>query len=154
SRLQRPLRDDESGPARRLAKAVGHLPLALELAAVRLGRNVSWQTLLEQLEQEVAALEALNSPATRWSAKQEQARTVEASLQLSLRAVHDEAEEAWRCFVWLGVLPDDTTLCAPMASAVCDLTNVEEADSLLEFLWDEALLQPAAGVRVGGREWR
>src|SRR5262249_45217072 len=103
-------------PALRLAEAVGHLPLALELAAVRIGRRVPWDGLLHRLEQEVAALEALEDPAERWKKKVK--TRLEASLQLSLRALREEAEEAYCCFVWLGILPDDTTLAAPMASAL------------------------------------
>src|SRR5262249_28085138 len=95
SRLQRSLRDDELAPARRLAEAVGPLPLALELAAVRLGRKVSWDELLDKLRQEVAALEALEDPAERWTRKGK--RQLEASLQLSLRALRAEAEQAFRC---------------------------------------------------------
>jgi hypothetical protein len=152
TRLKRPLEEQERKLARRLAEAVGRLPLALELAAVRLGRKVSWEDLLQGLEREVAALEALDDPAERWKKKGK--RQLEASLQLSLRALHAEAEEAYRCFVWLGVLPDDTTLAAPMASAMWDLAEPDEADGLLEFLWGEALLQPAAAVRMSGREWR
>jgi hypothetical protein len=152
SRLQRPLRQDEKAPARRLAEAVGYLPLALELAAVRITHQVLWDELLQKLDREVAALEALNNPAERWMKK----RTVqlEASLLLSLRALHWENEEAWRCFVWLGVLLDDTTLAAPMASALWGFSDEDEADGLLEFLWGEALLQATASVRVGEREWR
>jgi hypothetical protein len=150
--LHRPLRDDERGPARRLAEAVGRLPLALELAAVRIGRRVPWQELLRNLEQEVAALEALENPAERWTKKGK--LQLEASLHLSLQALREENEEAFRCFVWLGVLPDDTTLAAPVASTLWDFQDMAEADGLLEFLWGEALLQPAVEVRVGGEQWR
>jgi hypothetical protein len=152
TRLQRPLRDDERGPAERLAEAVGRLPLALELAAVRIGRRVPWDELLLKLEQEVAALEALEDPAERW--KKTGKIQLEASLQLSLRALREENEEAYRCFVWLGVLPDDTTLAAPLASALWDFQEAAEADGLLEFLWGEALLQLVVPVSVGGKQWR
>jgi hypothetical protein len=150
--LHRPLRDDERGPARRLAEAVGRLPLALELAAVRVGRRVPWDELLRKLEQEAAALEALEDPAERWKKKGK--IQLEASLQLSLRALRDENEEAYRCFVWLGVLPDDATVAGPMASALWDFEHEAEADGLLEFLWGEALLQPAVAVQFGGKAWR
>ncbi len=152
AKLQRPLRDDERGPARRLAEAVGRLPLALELAAVRIGRRVSWEELLLKLQQEVAALEALEDPAERWKKKGK--IQLEASLQLSLRALREEAEEAFRCFVWLGVLPDDTALAAPMAAPLWDFQDADQAEGLLEFLWGESLLQPAVAVRVAGQPWR
>jgi len=154
ARLDRPLGEVERGLARRLAEAVGRLPLALELASAR-GRKspeVAWEDLLAKLEQEVAALEALEDQTKPWKKSKEQLG-LEASLQLSLRALRDESEEAFRCFVWLGVLPDDTTLAAPMASALWDFQDTERADLLLEFLWGEALLQPAAALRVGEIEW-
>src|SRR5262249_35564629 len=103
ARLGRPLAGEERTWARRLAEAVGRLPLALELAAVRLARGVSWGELLEALEREVATLEALEDPARRRQGKVR----LEASFHLSLRALRADDETAWRCFVWLGVLPDD-----------------------------------------------
>jgi hypothetical protein len=149
SRLGRPLGDEEGERARRLADAVGRLPLALELAGVRLGRGVSWDELLGSLDREVAALEALEDPRELRKGRAQ----LQASLNLSLRPLHAEDEAGWRCFVWLGVLPDDTTLAAPMASAMWEVEETE-AEEVLECLWGEALLQPAAPVRVRGREWR
>jgi hypothetical protein len=150
SRLQRPLREQEHDLAVRLAEAVGRLPLALELAGVRLARGVPWEELLAALEGETAALEALEDPAKR---RQGKAR-LEASLQLSLKSLREHDEEAWRCFAWLGVLPDDTVLSAPMATSLWGLPSTEDADGVLECLWDEALLQLVGTVRVVGRQWR
>src|SRR5947199_148000 len=82
------------------ARELGHLPLALELAAVRLGRGASWADLLAALRGEVAALEALEDPAHR---RQGKAR-LQASFNLSLGALRQADEAAWRSFVWLGVL--------------------------------------------------
>ena len=149
TRRGRPLATQERGQARRLAEALGRLPLALELAGVRLARGVSWDDLLAALEREVAALEALEDPAERRKGK---ARLL-ASLNLSLRALYAEDEAASRCFAWLGVLPDDTTLVAPMAATVWGMAEAE-AEEVLEYLWGEALLQPATAVRLRGREWR
>jgi NB-ARC domain len=155
ARLDRPLGEVQRGLARRVAEAVGRLPLALELASAR-GRKsseVAWEDLLAKLEQEVAALEALEDQTKPWKKKSKEQLGLEASLQLSLRALRVESEEAFRCFVWLGVLRDDTTLAAPMASALWDFQDTERADRLLELLWGEALLQPAAALRVGEIEW-
>src|SRR5438045_1415630 len=41
-----------------------------------------------------------------------------------------------------------------MASRLWDFADADEADGLLEFLWGDALLQPAVAVRVGGKQWR
>src|SRR5262249_34838771 len=48
---------------------------------------------------------------------------------------------------------DDTTLAAPMASALWGFSNQEEAARWLDLLYGEALLQPAAAVDLGGRAW-
>jgi hypothetical protein len=150
ARLQRRLEEGEFEPAHRLAEAVGRLPLALELASVRLSRGTSWEELLHALEQEVASLEALEDPAKR---RQGKAR-LQASFNLSLRALRSEDEGAFHAFVWLGVLPDDTPLTAPMAATLWDLARPAEADELLEYLWSEGLLQASLAVRVGERSWR
>jgi len=52
--LGRALGPAERDDARQLAEAVGFLPLALELAAVRVRRGVSWTELRRALEAEVA----------------------------------------------------------------------------------------------------
>jgi hypothetical protein len=72
--LRRPLRDDERGPALQLAKAVGRLPKALELVAVRIGHGLSWAGLLEKLKEEEVALEALVGPTERWKRKSQAER--------------------------------------------------------------------------------
>ena len=129
--------------------------MALELASPR-GRKspeVVWEDLLANLEREVAVLEALEDQTKPWKKKRKEELGLEASLQLSLRASRDESEEAYRSFIWLGALRDDATLTAPMASALWDFQGTERADRLLEFLWGEAVLQPAAAVRVGDIEW-
>jgi len=155
ARLDRPLSAIERGLAFRLADAVGRLPLALELASARVRKSseVAWKELLAKLEQEIADLEALEDQTKPWKKKSKEQLGLEASLQLSLRALRDESDEAFRSFVWLGVLPDDTTLAAPMMSALWDFHDTERANRLLEFLWGEALLMPAAATRVGEKKW-
>src|SRR5262249_30392925 len=48
-RLGRALAPDEERSARDLVEAVGHLPLALELAAAKIARGDSWSELFEDL---------------------------------------------------------------------------------------------------------
>jgi hypothetical protein len=148
ARVGRPLEGAERGDALLLARAVGHLPLALELAAAQVARGVSWATLRQELEQEVARLEALEGPRGR---RRGQLRLV-ASLSLSLDALRAKDEEAWRCFAWLGVLPEDAVIAAPMAATLWEQEEAQAAD-LLALLRDDALLQAGGSVRVGDRSW-
>ena len=90
ARLGRALDDAERPDALRLAKAVGYLPLALELAAVRVRAGVTWADLYLALEAEVARLEALEGPRGR---RRGQTR-LEASLNLSLDALRRDDEVA------------------------------------------------------------
>ena len=68
---------------------------------------------------------------------------LEASFNLSLDALRRDDEAAWRAFAWLGVLPEDVSIAAPMAATLWEMSQAEAA-GLLEFLWNDALLLPAA----------
>jgi S1-C subfamily serine protease len=141
SRLGRLLAEWEHKEALRLAEAVGHLPLALELAAVRVGRGSTWVELCEALEEEVARLEALETPRHRRRGH----TRLEATFNLSLNALRADDEKAWQAFVWLGVLPEDMQIAAPMATTLWDMTKTDTCD-MLELLWNDALLLPGAPV--------
>ena len=148
ARLGRPLPKDERASAQRLAKAVGHLPLALEMASTRVARGVSWVALCEDLEQEVARHEALESPRGR---RRHQIR-LEVTLNRSLEWLHAEDKDAWRCFIRLGVLPKDAVVAAPMAATLWGLDQAQASD-LLALLRDDALLQAGSSVLVEERAW-
>ena len=80
ARLGRPFGEVEHGLARRLAEAVGRLPLALELASAR-GRKspaFAWENLLAKLEQEATALEALEDKTEPWKKKSKEQLGLEA----------------------------------------------------------------------------
>ena len=141
--LGRALGPAERDDARRLAEAVGFLPLALELAAVRVKRGVSWTELHRALEAEVARLEELEDPLRR---RKGQAR-LKASFNYSLRALRAEDQAAYEAFAGLGLLPEDAAIAAPMAAT---LWKVEEAEAggLLEILWSESLLLPGRTLRA------
>jgi NB-ARC domain len=94
--------EDEKEDALKVAKDVGYLPLALNLAAKRRKREYSWFKLHEALEEEIARLSVLESRRLR---KGEEG--LEASLNLSLKALGSCDEEALKYFIWLGVLPED-----------------------------------------------
>lgn len=148
ARLGRLLAEGERQDAQHLARLVGHLPLALELAAVRVARGTSWTDLCAALEEEVARLEVLDNVRRR----RKRATRLEAIFGLSLEALRAEDQEAWEAFAWLGVLPEDVTVAAPMAST---LWNVDRPDAgnLLELLWNDSLLLIGSPVRIGNEEW-
>ena len=147
--LGRALGPAERDDARQLAEAVGFLPLALELAAVRVRRGVSWTELRRALEAEVARLEELEDPLRR---RKGQAR-LKASFNYSLRALRAEDQAAYEAFVGLGLLPEDAAIAAPMAATLWEVEEAE-ADVLLEILWSESLLLPGAPVRFDERTLR
>ena len=148
ARLGRALDDAERSEALHLAKAVGHLPLALELAAARVRAGVTWADLRLALETEVARLGALEGPRGR---RRGQTR-LEASFNLSLDALRRDDEAAWRAFAWLGLLPEAVSIAAPTAATLWEMSQAEAA-GLLEFLDNEALLLPAVPVPIGGQAW-
>ena len=149
ARIGRPLEHGEKELAQRLAEVVGCLPLALEVAAASLARGANWNRLIQAVEREDGALEALERPARR---RKGEAR-LQASLNRSLRVLLAEDEAAWRCFVWLGVLAKDAVLTAAMASTLWDTTE-DETEEVLEYLRGEALLISTGVVRVAGRDRR
>src|SRR6266404_1306587 len=134
--------------AKSVAKAVGHLPLALELVASRVARGISWRALLSAIEDEIGSIEALENPRRRRKGH----IRLEASFNLSLDALRREDESAWRAFAWLGVLPDDVAIAAPMAATLWG-TDESDASRILELLWSDALLLPNLAVTIGDSTW-
>jgi NB-ARC domain-containing protein len=149
ARLQRPIAEGEREEALAVARELGHLPMALEMAATRVARGTPWLDLLLALEAEIAQLEALEGPRRRG---REQAR-LQASFQLSLNALRTEDEPAWRAFCELGILADGATISVPLAATLWGIGETKAAD-LLELLWNEALLSLSVEVRIGDRAWR
>ncbi len=134
ARLGRRLAEIEHSEALALAKEIGYLPLALELAAVRVARGSSWLALREALAEEIARLEAFEGPRQR-----REGPRLEASFNLSLNALRVDDEPAWRAFAWLGVLPEDVRLAAPMAATLWNIGEAAAAE-MLELLWNDAPL--------------
>lgn len=148
-RLGRSLHEHEQESALALAKTVGYLPLALELAAVRMARGTSWSDLHRALTAEIARLETLEDPHRR---RGKGHLRLEASFYSSLDALKAEDEKAWQAFAWLGILPEDVTISAPMAATLWE-TDIQDAVGLLELLWNDALLLVGPPVRVEGWAW-
>ncbi|NET57154.1 MAG: hypothetical protein F6K47_13615 [Symploca sp. SIO2E6] len=138
--LNQELTKVELESAATLAKTVGYLPLALELAASQVSDGISWAELLGDLEAEIADLETLD----RWEAEEATSEakrknySLVASFNLSLRRL---SPERLKCFAWLGVLPDDVTITENLAATLweCSLT---QARKTLRYLRQQALLLP------------
>src|SRR5262249_41875365 len=140
--LEHPLKG-EKRDARRLAEAVGYLPMALKLVAARVARGATWIGLLSDLEREVAHLESLQGPHDTHLPE----TNLDACLSLSLNALRGEDADAWRCFIRLAVLPQDAMIAAPMATTLWNV-DMTKAIQRLELFWNDALLLLVDGTTV------
>ncbi|WP_424095889.1 NB-ARC domain-containing protein [Moorena producens] len=135
------LTNQELEYAQTLAKTVGYLPLALELAAAQVRDGLSWQELLGELEDLIVGVEALD----RLKAEEEPSDakrknySLVASFNLSLKGLSDD--ERLKNFAWLGILPEDVTITETMATTLWDC-NLVEAKDTLRYLRQKALLLP------------
>lgn len=66
--------------------------------------------------------------------------------------MREDFAEAWSSFVWLGVLPEDVSINAPMVATLWQV-DLAEASDRLELLWNDALLLPNVPVRIGAKQW-
>ncbi|WP_237048875.1 NB-ARC domain-containing protein, partial [Moorena bouillonii] len=134
------LTNQELDYAKTLAKTVGYLPLALELAAAQVRDGFSWEELLDELQAEIADLEALD----RLEAEEEPSDakrknySLVASFNLSLKRL---SAERLQKFAWLGVLPEDVTITETMATTLWNCTSVKAKKTLI-YLRNKALLLP------------
>ncbi|AKB64636.1 hypothetical protein MSMAS_1440 [Methanosarcina mazei S-6] len=135
--------EDEKENSLKVAKDIGYLPLALKLAAKRRRRGYSWTKLHEALEEEIARPSVLESP--RIFGKGEEG--LEASLNLSLKALRSSNENLWKNFIWLGVFPEDVKINKKMVSTLWDIDTVE-AGEILEGLWGEGLLIQGSKINL------
>jgi len=149
-RLNRRLEGAEKIQASIVAEDVGFLPLALELAVTRVKRGFeTWETLHLALNKEVAQLERLDDSSRRHRGE----TRLQATFNLSLNALRDLDNSAWRVFPQLGLVFEDAALAAPMAATLFDV-SVANAEEVLEVLWDHSLLSQASQVKISGRPWR
>ncbi|NEO93750.1 MAG: hypothetical protein F6K56_27545, partial [Moorea sp. SIO3G5] len=135
------LTNQELDYAQTLAKTVGYLPLALELAAAQVRDGFSWQELLGELQDLIVGVEALD----RLKAEEEPSDakrknySLVASFNLSLKGLSDD--DRLKNFAWLGILPEDVTITESMATTLWDC-NLVEAKDTLRYLRQKALLLP------------
>ncbi|NEO69397.1 NB-ARC domain-containing protein [Moorena sp. SIO3H5] len=134
------LTNQELDYAETLAKTVGYLPLALELAAAQVRDGISWEELLSELEAEIANLEALDrlEPEEEPSDAKRKNYSLVASFNLSLKRL---SPERLKKFAWLGVLPEDVTITETMATTLWNCTSFQ-AKKTLRYLRQKSLLLP------------
>ena len=92
-RLGRNLSEEEIAAAKKLAEAVGYLPIALDLAAARIARGKSWSELNSALTAEIVRLEVLEGIRRR----RKKETLLEASFNLSLNFLREDFPEAPCC---------------------------------------------------------
>jgi hypothetical protein len=115
-----------------LARELGYLPLALELAAAQVEGGLTWAELLDAFRQGLFDLVALDLDEPTYRNE-----SLRLSFRLSLGQLSPEDREA---FVWLGVLPEGPRLNPAMATTLWDQPEAE-ARKRLRRLRDKALLK-------------
>jgi len=124
--------DSSRDQAAALARELGYLPLALELAAAQVEGGVTWAELLDTFRHELADLAALDLDEAAFRNE-----SLRLSFRLSLERLSDKDLDA---FVWLGVLPEDVLLNPAMAATLWDEAE-REARKRLRRLRNKALLK-------------
>ncbi|ACK71265.1 NB-ARC domain protein [Gloeothece citriformis PCC 7424] len=142
--LQGNLTETQRQQAQVLAKTVGYLPLALELAAAQVADGVSWGELLEDLQGEIAYLETLDLYSAEEIPQEEKRKkySLLASFNLSLRRLSKDDLDK---FAWLGILPEDVTLTSQMAATLWNCKPRQARESL-RYLRAKALLLPGVST--------
>ncbi|BAY20505.1 NB-ARC domain-containing protein [Calothrix sp. NIES-2100] len=138
-KLRREITGAESKSAKNLAKGVGYLPLALELAAAQVADGTAWKVLLQDIQREIARLKTFDRPGARDTTDEASLKrlSLTASLNLSIKRLPEEEREY---FTWLGVLPEDVTITPKMTATLWDLADDRDASEALEYLRSKALL--------------
>ena len=130
--------DGDREQAVALARELGYLPLALELAAAQVEAGLSWAELLDAFRQALADLATLDLDEATYRNE-----SLRLSFRLSLEQLSPDDQEA---FAWLGVLPEDAHLNPAMAAT---LWGEPEADARkrLRRLRDRALVKSVGDDR-------
>ncbi|MEM9007947.1 MAG: NB-ARC domain-containing protein, partial [Cyanobacteria bacterium P01_F01_bin.86] len=144
--LGRDLSALDKSQGRELAKAVGHLPLALELAAAQLEDGTTWVELLSDLNAEIARLENFDAPGTQFSGNSNNKTrnlSLIASFNLSLNRLPPKQLTQ---FTWLGLLPEDISFTGKMVSILLDITERQARNVLSGFKRRALLLSGMAQI--------
>jgi len=143
---------DEEQAIEAFIKAVGYLPLALDLAVAQIQDGLTWPELLAELRSEMVGLAVLHDLSQDGGLSDEELRkySLQASFNLSLKRL--SAEEL-TCFRWLGVLPEDAAINYRMATTLWDCSE-QEAKRVLRRFRLKALLQDDQKLLDGTQTYR
>jgi len=138
-KLGRNLTDTETQSAEVLAKELGYLPLALELAAAQVAGGTPWTVLVQDMQLEVARLISLDNKSARDAHDEASLKklSLTASLNLSIRRLQEDTRQN---FIWLGILPEDVTITQAMTATLWDMNDERDAADELGYLYSKALL--------------
>jgi len=137
--IRRDFTEKEEDIALKLSKALGYLPLALELAAAQIVDGASWRELLSDLQSEVVRLESFDAPGTQFMSYKDRKRrnhSLTASLNLSLNRLPPAQLVQ---FSWLGILAEDTAITGEVAATLWQVSE-RKAEKILRFLRQRALV--------------
>ncbi len=153
-KIGREFKGNEREEALRLARTVGYLPLALDLAAAQVIDGIPWTELLIELSAEIARLEALDYPGIEDIADIDDTTRKRLSLiacfNLSLRRL---PEDRRRMFAWLGILPKNLILSPIMTTTLWDI-SVLQSRNILTYFRSRALLLLGVPLLDGTRTYR
>lgn len=129
-----------------LARELGYLPLALELAAAQVEGGVSWTELLNAFRRALADLAVLELDEATYRNE-----SLRLSFSLSLDGLPPDGRgglppDDREAFAWLGVLPEEVRLNPLMAAALWDQSEADAQRRLRRFR-DKALLKPVGNNR-------
>lgn len=131
--LERSISEAERGAADSLATALGHLPLALQLAAAQVARGRAWGDVQQLFVAELHKLRRSLPSVTP------QRAAIFACINVSLQSLRAVDDALWRRCLALGVLADNVSLTADLAAILWG-TQESEASTSLSVLVDEALI--------------
>ncbi|MFW9264322.1 NB-ARC domain-containing protein, partial [Nostoc sp. CALU 546] len=151
-KLRREITGTERHSAENLAKGVGYLPLALELAAAEVVCGTTWDELLADIQQEVARLTSFDRPEAEEITDEASLKrlSLTASLNLSVKRMPPEKQQH---FSWLGVLPEDVNINKMMAATLWQMDK-RDAAKMLQYLRNKALLLTGVPLADGMPTYR
>ncbi|MEH2153468.1 NB-ARC domain-containing protein, partial [Nostoc sp.] len=151
-KLRREITGTERHSAENLAKGVGYLPLALELAAAEVACGTTWDELLADIQQEIARLTSFDRPEAEEITDEASLKrlSLTASLNLSVKRMPLEKQQH---FSWLGVLPEDVNINKMMAATLWQMDK-RDAAKMLQYLRNKALLLTGVPLADGMPTYR
>ena len=147
-KLGRKFGETETQEAEALAKALGYLPLALDLAAAQVDCGTAWTVLLQDMQQEVAWLKTLDDSLARDANDEASLKrlSLTASLNLSIQRLPPQERED---FIWLGILPEDVNITHKMIATLWNIDDERDAAKELRYFQRKALLLPGVPLMDG-----